>query len=186
MGGDGIVLDEDGAPIKMPVGPQNMILNDEFDAKLRGDVTFTMPSGILLKDFTSENGWEEVKMVDGRQQITVTLESWEVGDEFQFSLQVTWWWIFGQIWIYPALLAALIVWRVRARRAKKKRKREAKLNMQKPSISKGGLSNHDFASLASGFESTPAGSGMDFMDDDFDIPESKTDVDLYQEIYGDD
>jgi hypothetical protein len=58
--------------------------------------------------------------------------------------------------------------------------------MQKPSISKGGLSDHDFASLASGFESTPVGSGMDIMDDDFDIPEAKTNVDLYQEIYGDD
>jgi hypothetical protein len=156
-----------------------------------------MPSGILLKDFTSENGWEEVKMVDGRQQITVTLESWEVGDEFQFSLQVTWWWIFGQIWIYPALLAALIIWRVRARRAKKKRKREAKLNMQKPSVSKGGLTDADFASLASGFETAPSVMmDDDMMDDDFDmqeiatndfdVPETKTDMDLYQEIYGND
>lgn len=196
MSGDGIILDEDGAPIRMPVGPQDMILSDEFDAKLRGDVTFTMPSGILLKDFTSENGWEEVKMVDGRQQITVTLESWEVGDEFQFRLQVTWWWLFGQIWIYPALLAALIIWRVRARKAKKKRKQEAKLNMQKPSVSKGGLSDDDFASLASGFEPAHAETDMDFMDDDFDMPEiaaddidiaeTKTDTDLYQEIYGDD
>jgi hypothetical protein len=133
-------------------------------------------------------------MVDGRQQITVTLESWEVGDEFQFRLQVTWWWIFGQIWIYPALLAALIIWRVRARKAKKKRKQEAKLNMQKPSISKGGLTDDDFASLASGFESTPAETDMmddDFdvpvmATDDFDVPETKTDTDLYQEIYGND
>jgi len=194
MSGDGIILDEDGAPIRMPVGPQNMVLSDEFDAKLRGDVTFTMPSGILLKDFTSENGWEEVKMVDGRQQITVTLESWEVGDEFQFSFQVTWWWIFGQIWIYPTLLGALIVWRVRARKAKKKRKREAKLIMQKPSISKGGLTDDDFASLASGFETTPANTDMmdddfdmpEIATDDFDVPDTKSDTDLYQEIYGND
>ena len=68
--------------------------------------------------------------------------------------------------------------------------------MQKPSVSKGGLSDDDFASLASGFEPAHAETDMDFMDDDFDmpdiaaddidIPETKTDTDLYQEIYGDD
>ncbi|MCS5525448.1 MAG: hypothetical protein NZ737_00005, partial [Candidatus Poseidoniaceae archaeon] len=100
----------------------------------------------------------------------------------------------GQIWIYPALLAALIIWRVRARKAKKKRKREAKSNMQKPSISKGGLTDDDFASLASGFEPTTTDTGMmgddfdipDIATADFDIPETKTDTDLYQEIYGND
>ena len=79
---------------------------------LRGEVTFLMPDGITLENFQTANGWEKVDEVDGRQRITLSLESLAAGEEITFSVKVSWWYVLSQIWIYPTIILSLIVWRV--------------------------------------------------------------------------
>lgn len=165
MSGSGLTLDNNGEPVKFQTDPVNVELSSETDTDLRGDVTFVMPDGIVLEDFQTANGWEKIEYLDdGRQQITISLESLYAGEDVEFRLVVTWLYILSQIWIYPTILLALIVWRVRARRKKKRRIREAKAAeaMAVTSPSKGGLSDSDFASLSAGRDPTMGGHSSDF------------------------
>ena len=112
MSGSGLNLDNDGEPFEFSIEPASIELNEETDSDLRGDVTFLMPSGITLENFQTANGWEEIDEVDGRQRITMSLESLVAGDEITFSVKVSWWYVLSQIWIYPTIILSLIVWRL--------------------------------------------------------------------------
>ena len=140
------------------------------ESELRGLLTFILPDGVTLENFQTANGWEKIETVDGRQKITISIESLVAGDEFTFSVKVSWWFIFTQIWIYPTILLSLIVWRVRARRKKKRRKKQALDDQQTKIMStgKGGLSDSDFSALSHGYDPTQASSGdFDLYDDDW-------------------
>ena len=167
VGGSGLTLDDNGEPVLMEIDPQNLTLNEETGTSLRGEFTLSLPSGITLKDFQTANGWEKVEMKDGRQVITISIDSLTEGDEFSFSLHVSWWYVFTQFWIYPTLLFSLIVWRVRARRQKKKKKLAAAAETKVVSVAKGGLSDSDFAALSAGYDpSVTADSSFDLYDDE--------------------
>ena len=152
------MLDNNGEPVNMEFQSTDIELNEETESELRGDITFTLPDGITLEDFQTANGWEKVDEVDGRQQITLSLESLVAGEEISFRVKVSYWYIFTQIWIYPTIILSLIVWRVRARRKKKKRKREleeaAETKVIAAGSGKGGLSDNDFAALSAGYDPT--------------------------------
>ena len=171
MGGSGLILDNNGEPFNFNIEAQNLELNEETESELRGEITFVLPDGVTLENFQTANGWEEVGTdADGRQKITLSLESFIAGDEFTFSVQVSWWFIFLQIWIYPTILAALIVWRVRARRKKKRRKKELASGGDSTRIvssDKGGLSNLDFKALSDGNDPTLK-SSFDLYGDEID------------------
>ena len=127
-----------------------------------------------MENFQTANGWEKIEEVDGRQQITLSLESLRTGDEISFSVSLSYWYIFTQIWIYPTIILSLIVWRVRARRKKKKRKKELAAAAETKVISagsgKGGLSDSDFAALSAGYDPTAKPSGnFDLYADDSDL-----------------
>ena len=174
MGGSGINLDNNGDPFQMSIESNDLELNEETESDLRGEVTFTLPDGITLENFQTANGWEKIEDVDGRQRITLSLESLTAGDEVSFSVKVSYWYIFTQIWIYPTLLLSLIVWRVRARRKKKKRKKELAAAAETKVIStgsdKGGLSDTDFAALSAGYDpSAPSSGNFDLYADDSDL-----------------
>ena len=174
MGGSGINLDNNGDPFQMSIESTDLELNEETESDLRGEVTFTLPDGITLENFQTANGWEKVDEVDGRQRITLSLESLTAGDEVSFSVKISYWYIFTQIWIYPTLLLSLIVWRVRARRKKKKRKKELAAAAETKVIStgsdKGGLSDTDFAALSAGYDpSGPSSGNFDLYADDSDL-----------------
>ena len=157
MGGGGLTLDNNGETIRFETDPVDIELNEKTDSDLRGDVTFIMPDGIELQDFQTANGWEKVEYLDdGRQQITISMESLYSGEEIEFRVVVTWFYILSQIWIYPTIFLGLIVWRIRARRKKKRKIREAKAaeEFAKTSPTKGGLSDSDFASLSAGNDPT--------------------------------
>ena len=157
MGGSGIMIADDGESFNSEIepNPEIITLDEETETDLRGDVTFILPDGITLEDFQTANGWEVVEEVDGRQKITVSLESLVAGDEVSFKVKISWWYILSQIWIYPTIILSLIIWRVRARRKKKKRKKELEAAAQTKVISagsgKGGLSDTDFATLSGGY-----------------------------------
>jgi len=174
MGGSGLDIDNNGEPFEFSFESANIELNEETDSDLRGDVTFLMPDGITLENFQTANGWEKVDEVDGRQRITLSLESLTAGEEFTFSVKVSWWYVLSQIWIYPTIILSLIVWRVRARRKKKKRKRElaaaAETKIVSAGSGKGGLSDSDFAALSAGYDPTaPSGGAFDLYADDKDL-----------------
>tara|TARA_B110000914_G_scaffold111135_1_gene97316 strand:+ start:26 stop:3049 length:3024 start_codon:yes stop_codon:yes gene_type:complete len=178
MGGSGMTLDNNGEAFNFKTESQDLDLNsiDERlpESELKGEITFLLPEGITLENFQTANGWEKTGTEDGRQKITISLESFIAGDEFTFSIQVSWWYIFSQIWIYPAILLSLVVWRVRARRKKKRRKNEAGASTKVISDGKGGLSNSDFAALSAGDDQTLSGNddfglyGRNLDDDDWD------------------
>lgn len=180
MGGSGINIDNNGEPFLISFDPGNIELNEETESELRGEVTFTLPDGITLENFQTANGWEKIDEVDGRQRITLSLESLAAGDEISFSVKISYWYIFTQIWIYPTILLSLIVWRVRARRKKKKRKRqleeEAETKIISASSGKGGLSDNDFAALSAGYDPTagydpspPSSGNFDLYGDDSNL-----------------
>ena len=179
MTGSGIQIDNNGDPFHFNFDAGGFELNEETDSDLRGEVTFIMPDGITLENFQTANGWEKIDEVDGRQRITLSLESLVAGDEVTFSVKISWWYILSQIWIYPTIILALIVWRVRARRKKKKRKQEladaAETKVISTGSDKGGLSDSDFAALSDGYDPTAPGSG------DFDLYEGSKDYDLYND-----
>ena len=177
MGGSGIMLDNNGEPVNLEFQSTDIELNEETESELRGDITFTLPDGITLEDFQTANGWEKVDEVDGRQQITLSLESLVAGEEISFRVKVSWWYVLLQIWIYPTIVLSLIVWRVYARRKKKKRKRELEAAAETKVISsgsgKGGLTDSDFAALSAGYDptagydpSTPSSGDFDLYNDD--------------------
>ena len=167
MAGTGITLDNNGQPFNFIAESQDMVVHEDTGSELRGKVTFLMPDGITLENFQTANGWEEVGEEDGRQKITISLESFSKGDEFTFSLKVSWLYILSQIWIYPTIMLSLIVWRVRARRKKKRKKAETLITPKVVSSGKGGLSNSDFASLGSGYDpSKPSSGDFDLYGDD--------------------
>ncbi len=170
MGGSGLTLDNNGKPINFDIEPIDVELNEETESELRGLLTFILPDGITLENFQTANGWEEIETVDGRQKITISIESLVAGDEFTFSVKVSWWFIFTQIWIYPTILLSLIVWRVRARRKKKRKKKQALDDQQTKVMStgKGGLSDSDFSALSHGYDpSQPSSGDFDLYDDDW-------------------
>ena len=178
MGGSGLVIDNDDEPFNFIIEPKNLELNEETESELRGEITFVLPDGITLENFQTANGWEEVGTnSEGRQKITLSLESFIAGDEFTFSIQVSWWYIFTQIWIYPTMFLSLIVWRVRARRKKKRRKKQiaAAADTKIISSGKGGLTDSDFASLSDGKDPTfSSGDDFDLYGDDFDYKDEET------------
>ena len=120
----------------------------EFD--LTGPVSFTLPKGIIVKEGTSAQG----NMIiteddDGRQVITYTIPPDGLDDDVTLRLQITWMYLLGQFWAYPAVVIILLILLIRRRRKKKKKKRaakEAKNSMYK--AQKMGLSESDFAQMA--------------------------------------
>ena len=81
--------------------------------------------------------------------ITYTIPPDGLDDEVTLRLQVTWMYLLGQFWAYPAVVIILLILLIRRRRKKKKKKRaakEAKNSMYK--AQKMGLSESDFAQMA--------------------------------------
>jgi len=154
--GVGIILDDEEKPFQFTVEKQDLTLHEDSDTDLQGKFTIVMPDGITLEEFQTANGWEKVEEEDGRQKITIDIRSFADGDEFSFKVAISWGFVIGQIWAYPAIILALMIWRVRARRKKKRLKREKLLgdDTAKQFSSKGGLSDADFASLGMGEDPT--------------------------------
>ena len=78
-----------------------------------------------------------------------TIPPSDLDDEITIRLQVTWMYLLGQFWAYPAVVLILLILLVRRRRKKKRKKRaarESKNSLLK--AQKMGLSESDFAQMA--------------------------------------
>tara|TARA_B100000459_G_scaffold147453_1_gene117467 strand:- start:10089 stop:13148 length:3060 start_codon:yes stop_codon:yes gene_type:complete len=131
-------------------GSWDTTIHEETEFDLTGPVSFTLPKGIIVEEGTSAQG----NMVitedgEGRQVITYTIPPDGLDDEVTLRLQVTWMYLLGQFWAYPAVVIILFILLIRRRRKKKKKKRaarEAKNSLYK--AQKMGLSESDFAQMA--------------------------------------
>ncbi|MDP6869604.1 MAG: hypothetical protein QGI21_02380 [Candidatus Poseidoniaceae archaeon] len=164
MSGDGFRILDGEESFNLHIQPSDLTLNEDTDMSLRGEVTLKLPEGILLENFQTANGWETVEMVDGRQVITMSFDSFANGEDVTFTILLTWGFVLSQIWIYPTILLGLIVWRVRARWKKKKIKRTQDKSSNTAIIGKGGLSDDEFAQLES--RATASETDFDLYSDD--------------------
>ncbi len=129
---------------KVPVFEDNGLF------ELTGPTSITLPKGITAEEATSSQG--NIKLStdgDGRQVITYTIPPGELDDDVSIRLGVTWMYLLGQFWAYPAVAIILLVLLIRRRRKKKRKKRaarESKNSLLK--AQKMGLSESDFAQMA--------------------------------------
>lgn len=141
-------LEEEALTIQ--TGSWDTTIHEETELDLTGPVSFTLPKGIVVKEATSAQGNMVVtEDEDGRQVITYTIPPDGLDDEVTLRLQVTWIYLLGQFWAYPAVVVILLILLIRRRRKKKKKKRatrEAKNSLYK--AQKMGLSESDFAQMA--------------------------------------
>ena len=131
-------------------GSWDTTIHEETEFDLTGPVSFTLPKGIIVKEGTSAQGNMIItEDEEGRQVITYTIPPEGLDDEVTLRLQVTWMYLLGQFWAYPAVVVILLILLIRRRRKKKKKKRaarEAKNSLYK--AQKMGLSESDFAQMA--------------------------------------
>ena len=131
-------------------GSWDTTIHEETEFDLTGPVSFTLPKGIIVKEGTSQQGNMVItEDEEGRQVITYTIPPDGLDDEVTLRLQVTWMYLLGQFWAYPAVVVILLILLIRRRRKKKKKKRaarEAKNSLYK--AQKMGLSESDFAQMA--------------------------------------
>ena len=141
-------LEEEALTVQ--TGSWDTTIHEETELDLTGPVSFTLPKGIVVKEGTSAQGNMVItKDEDGRQVITYTIPPDGLDDEVTLRLQVTWIYLLGQFWAYPAVVVILLILLIRRRRKKKKKKRaarEAKNSLYK--AQKMGLSESDFAQMA--------------------------------------
>lgn len=153
------------------VDPIDMTIYEQAELDLDGVLTFTMPSGIILADFSTASGKGTAVMDDdGRQVITYNTKALQAGDTITFTLTVTWGYIISQIWIYPAIMISFVVWRVYKRKQKKAKKLSAKAKLLDHKAKKGGLSDSEFSNIGGGYSSKGIGgpgegSGADAWED---------------------
>lgn len=125
----GITLDQGGTPISVPITGADLPAHEESGLDFSGDILFTMPDGIYLIDLESTSGNIETdKSSDGRQIVKYKLPDEGESDNLSFRLQVSWWFILGELWGYLAIVVALITLLVMRRKSKKRKKAEARLS----------------------------------------------------------
>ena len=130
-------------------GSWDTTIHEETEFDLTGPVSFTLPKGIIVKEGTSAQGNMVItEDSDGRQVITYTIPPEGLDDDVTLRLQVTWMYLLGQFWAYPAVVIILLILLIRRRRKKKKKRaaKEAKNSLYK--AQKMGLSESDFAQMA--------------------------------------
>ena len=136
--------------LTVETGSWDTTIHEETEFDLTGPVSFTLPKGIIAKEATSAQGNMIVtEDAEGRQVITYTIPPDGLDDEVTLRLQVTWLYLLGQFWAYPAVVVILLILLIRRRRKKKKKKRaarESKNSLYK--AQKMGLSESDFAQMA--------------------------------------
>ena len=115
-----------------------MKLNEETESEFV-EKLLSITCGITLENFQAANGWEKIDEVDGRQRITLSLESLATGDEISFSVKISYWYIFTQIWIYPYSVSLIVgESEQEGRKAKEQLEEEAETKIISASSGKGG------------------------------------------------
>ena len=126
--------------------PEDSGIPSDYGFNLTGPVSFSLPRGIQIKDYSSISGNFIVTEDGGRQTITYIIPPGNIDDEITFSLHVSWMYFLIQFWIYPTIVIFLLVMFIRRRRRKKKAKKN-KLKQREANINKAQLGDHEFSDL---------------------------------------
>ena len=97
----------------------------EMDLDLNGFITFTLPVGIKLEDYSSENGNLVVFEESGRQTVIYEVGPSMFDDNVEFKVLLTPMWVISQIQYYLIGVILFSLWRIRRRMTRRKRKRRA-------------------------------------------------------------
>ena len=97
----------------------------EMDLDLNGFITFTLPVGIKLEDYSSQNGNLVVFEESGRQTVIYEVGPSMFDDNVEFKVLLTPMWVISQIQYYLIGVILFSLWRVRRRMTRRKRKRRA-------------------------------------------------------------
>ncbi len=97
----------------------------EMDLDLQGFITFTLPVGIKLEDYSSQNGNLVVFEESGRQTVIYEVGPSMFDDNVEFKVLLTPMWVISQIQYYLIGVILFSLWRVRRRMTRRKRKRRA-------------------------------------------------------------
>jgi len=123
----GLTIDQGGTPISVPLAGADLPGHEESGLDFSGDIIFTMPDGIFLVDLESSSGnLVSEKASDGRQIVNYKLPGEGENDNLSFRIQISWWFILGELWGYLAIIVALIALLVMRRKSKKRKKAEAR------------------------------------------------------------
>ena len=126
-------------------------MEEDFDLRYTGPISFTLPKGITLVDFSSSSGRATLSEDDGRQTITYLVPPGEFQETITYRLHISAMFFLMQFWVYPTIVLLLLVLFVRRRIKKKKRKKD-RGKSQQAAINKAQMGDHEFADLA-GFSS---------------------------------
>ena len=97
----------------------------EMDLDLNGFITFTLPVGIKLEDYSSQNGNLVVFEESGRQTVIYEVGPSMFDDNVEFKVLLTPMWVISQIQYYLIGVILFSLWRIRRRMTRRKRKRRA-------------------------------------------------------------
>ena len=97
----------------------------EMDLDLQGFITVTLPVGIKLEDYSSQNGKLVVLEESGRQTVIYEVGPSMYDDKVEFKVLLTPMWVISQIQLYLIGVILFSLWRVRRRMTRRKRKRRA-------------------------------------------------------------
>ena len=151
VSGQGVTFPDPSQPEISRSFSGNTSINDEFEAKVSGPISITLPRGITIEDVTSTAGNIEIVETGGRQKITYNIPTGEFEDTVTFRVKVSWTYLLFQFWVYPTFVLALLFLMIRRRRRKKKAKKQRK-NIKASQASKVGIGDSEFSDLQ-GFHS---------------------------------
>ena len=114
------------API--PTSALSDIGSEELGISLGGSVTLTLPLGVQLEGLTAKEGTVITSIDEGTQrQVIVYKISPGMGDDtLEFGVLLTPTWVLQQLIYYISAIILFMLWRIRRRGVKRKRRRRAK------------------------------------------------------------
>ena len=111
--------------ISVPTSQLSEVGPVEMDLDLNGFITFTLPVGIKLEDYSSQNGNLVVFEESGRQTVIYEVGPSMFDDNVEFKVLLTPMWVISQIQYYLIGVILFSLWRIRRRMTRRKRKRRA-------------------------------------------------------------
>ena len=95
----------------------------EMDLDLQGFITVTLPVGVKLEDYSSQNGMLAVLEEGSRQTVIYEVGPSMYDDKVEFKVLLTPMWVISQIQFYLIGVILFSLWRARRRMTRRKRKR---------------------------------------------------------------
>jgi len=151
ISGDGITYPDPSGEATSISFSGNTSIAEEYDLSLTGPVTVILPRGITIQDVEDTGGYLSISEVGGRQKITYNIPDGDFEDTISFRINVSWFYLLMQFWVYPTFIIMLLGLFIRRRRRKKRLKKQRKAEASQQA-SKVAIGDSEFNDLQ-GFKS---------------------------------